>query len=309
MTASDGGRGPDRPSDTAIRAIAALGLPAVTSSGIPADFRADRTLVVGVELIRQLRRRRTQLALGFMVALPFMLVLAFSVGGAGGTGGTSFVALAGSGAANFAVVTIFFSAGFLVLVVVSLFFGDTIAAEASWSSLRYLLAMPVPRLRLLRQKFLVAALLSVAAVTVLSATAYLVGLVAYGPSPLATPIGDDFGTRDGLLRLGVVIGYVAIQLSWVAGLAFLLSVLTDAPLGAVGGAVLVAIVSQILDQIEALGQVRLWLPTHYGPSWSGALVDPIRWDDMVRGVFTGLAYAFILVLLAFLRFWRKDITS
>lgn len=169
--------------------------------------------------------------------------------------------------------------------------------------------MPVPRLRLLRQKFLVAALLSVAALTILSATAYLVGLVAYGSGPLATPIGDDFGTRNGLLRIGVVVGYVAVQLTWVAGLAFLLSVLTDAPLGAVGGAVLVAIVSQILDQIDALGDIRLWLPTHYGPSWSGALVDPIRWDDMVRGVFTGLAYAFILLVLAFLRFRRKDITS
>ncbi|MET3808778.1 hypothetical protein ABIB25_005808 [Nakamurella sp. UYEF19] len=110
------------------------------------------------------------------------------------------------------------------------------------------------------------------------------------------------------MRIGVIVAYLAVQLTWVAGLAFLLSVLTDAPLGAVGGAALVAILSQILDQIDALGNIRLWLPTHYGPSWSGALVDPIRWDDMVRGIFTGLAYAFVVVL-AFLRFRRKDITS
>jgi ABC-2 type transport system permease protein len=310
VTAEEDPRRRDRSSDAAIRAIAALGPPAaVTSSGIPADFHAGRTLGVGVELVRQLRRRRTQLALGFMVALPVVLVLAFSVGGATAAGGTSFVALAQSGAANFAVVTLFFSAGFLLVVVVSLFFGDTIAAEASWSSLRYLLAMPIPRLRLLRQKLLVAALLSVAALVLLSTAAYLVGLLAYGSGALATPIGDVFGTRSGLLRIGLAVAYVTLQLTWVAGLAFLLSVLTDAPLGAVGGAVLVAILSQILDQIDALGDIRSWLPTHYGPSWSGALVDPIRWDDMVRGVFAGLAYAFVLVLVAFLRFRRKDITS
>ena len=42
----------------------------------------------------------------------------------------------------------------------------------------------------------------------------------------------------------------------VGTLAFLLSVSTDAPLGAVGGAVLLQILSSILDQIEALGAIR-----------------------------------------------------
>ena len=63
--------------------------------------------------------------------------------------------------------------------------------------------------------------------------------------------------------------YVAVYLSWVAALALLLSVSTDAPLGAVGGAVMVSIVSQILDQITALEDLRDYLPTHYGTAWSG----------------------------------------
>ena len=45
---------------------------------------------------------------------------------------------------------LFVSAGFLLVVPVALFCGDTVASEASWSSLRYLLAAPVPRARLLR---------------------------------------------------------------------------------------------------------------------------------------------------------------
>ena len=143
----------------------------------------------------------------------------------------------------------------------------------------------------------------------LPTTAYIVGLIAYGTGQLSTPIGDQFGTGTGLVRLVVVVGYLAIQLTWVAGLAFLLSVVTDAPLGAVGGAVLLSILSQILDPITALGGVRNWLPTHYSLAWTGALVDPIRWDDMVRGAFSGLAYATIFVAVAVLRFRRKDITS
>ncbi len=262
--------------------------------------------------MRQLRRKRTQLSLGFMVALPVILLIAFSIGGgdSNNNGNTSsFVDLAKSGAANFAMVSLFFSASFLLIVVISLFFGDTVASEASWSSLRYLLAMPVPRLRLLRQKLLVAALLSLSALIILPTTAYVVGLIFYGSGPLSTPIGDEFATGAGLVRLAVVVGYLAIQLTWVAGLAFLLSVLTDAPLGAVGGAVLLSILSQILDQITALGGLRNWLPTHYSLAWTGALVEPARWDDMVRGAFSGLAYAAVFVAIAVLRFRRKDITS
>lgn len=301
----------DASADAAIEAMAGLGAPVhSTASGVPAGFRPGHTLSVRVELMRQLRRRRTQFSLGFMVLLPLILLVAFSFG-SDSSGGTtsSFVDLAKSGAANFAIVSLFFSASFLLIVVISLFFGDTIASEASWSSLRYLLAMPIPRLRLLRQKILVAGLLAAASLIILPATAYIVGLIAYGTGPLSTPIGDEFRTGTGLLRILLVVAYLAVQLTWVAGLAFLLSVLTDAPLGAVGGAVLLSIVSQILDQITALGGIRNWLPTHYSLAWTGALASPVRWDDMIRGAFSGLAYAVVLIALAALRFRRKDITS
>ncbi len=301
----------DHSADAAVHAMSGLLAPtAAGAGGVPAGFRAGHTLTVGVELMRQLRRRRTQFALGFMIALPLILVGAFSLGSSSnGSRATNFVDLAKSGAANFAMVSLFFSAGFLLIVVISLFFGDTIASEASWSSLRYLLAMPVPRIRLLRQKILVAGMLSLTALILLPVTAFIVGAIAYGTAPLSTPVGDSFTTGAGFVRLAIIVGYLAAQLIWVAGLAFLLSVLTDAPLGAVGGAVLLSILSQILDQITALGGLRNWLPTHYALAWTGALVDPIRWDDMIRGAFSGLAYAMVFVAIAVLRFRRKDITS
>src|SRR6478735_682237 len=287
----------DHSADAAVAAMntAATSVP-VTAAGTPAGFRVGRTLPVRVELSRQLRRRRTQFSLAFMVLLPVILVIAFAFGtNNGARGAVSLVDLATSGSINFAVV--------------SLFFGDTIASEASWSSLRYLLAMPVPRIRLLRQKVLVAGLLSIFALIVLPVTALIIGGFAYGWNPVGTPVGEQFSYGQGLLRLGVIVGYVALQLTWVAGIALLLSVMTDAPLGAVGGAVLISILSQILNQIDALGDIRNWLPTHYSFAWTGALVDPIRWDDMIRGGFISLGYALLFAALAVLRFRRKDITS
>lgn len=302
----------DRSADAAVHAMA--GVRAATAAGpdgTPAGFRPGRTLPVRVELARQLRRRRTQLALGFLAALPIILWIAFSVGStsSNSTRGTSFVDLAKSGASNFVVVSLFFSVGFLLVVVISLFFGDTIASEASWSSLRYLLAMPVPRIRLLRQKLLVAGILSLAGLALLALSGWIVGALAYGSGPLSSPIGDQFSGGTAVIRLLLILAYIAVQLTWVAGLAFFLSVSTDAPLGAVGGAVLLSILSQILDQIPALDTLRNWLPTHYALAWTGALVEPVRWDDMVRGSFSALAYAVIFAGLAVWRFRSKDITS
>src|SRR5450759_1074332 len=212
-----------------------------------------RTLPLRVELRRQLKRRRTQFAFGFLVLLPFLLMAAFELGSNDSTGGgaASFVDLATTGAANFTIFTIFASTGFLLVVIVALFAGDTVASEASWSSLRYLLAAPVPRSRLLRQKLLVALGLSGFALVLLPTVALLVGWVAFGWAPVRSALGSTLSTPQALLRLAIIVGYLAVVMLFVAALGFLIGVYTDAPLGAVGGAVLLVIVSNILDAVSA----------------------------------------------------------
>ncbi|MGH3440153.1 MAG: ABC transporter permease [Sciscionella sp.] len=285
------------------------------AGGAPA-YSAGRTLGLRVELYRQLRRRRTQLALGFLVVLPFLLLLAFTLGSGNsnneGRQSGQLVDLATSSGLNFVTFALFASVGFLLIVIVALFFGDTIASEASWSTLKYLLVIPVPRVRLLRQKAVVAGALSLLGLVVLPLVALLVGVTVYGTGDMVSPTGQALAFWPGVGRLGLTVVYLAVQLSWVAGLAQLLSVTTDAPLGAVGGAVLVSILSQILDSITALGGLREYLPTHYSYAWSdlfnGALGD-LDWNDLVRGVLSALIYAALFTTLAVRRFSRKDITS
>jgi ABC-2 type transport system permease protein len=112
-----------------------------------------------------------------------------------------------------------------------------------------------------------------------------------------------------VLRLLAILGYLAVSLLVVASLAFLLSVSTDAPLGAVGGAVLLQILSSILDQITALGNLRNILPTHYSDAWLGLLSNPMQTDDLVLGCISALAYATVFFSLAWWRFLRKDVVS
>jgi ABC-2 type transport system permease protein len=273
-------------------------------------YRPEHTLPLRVELERQLRRRRTQVVFGLVVLLPVLLWVAFELApDSSPSGSFTLVDLATTSGLNFTVFAMFASSSFLLVVVVALFFGDTVAAEASWSSLRYLLAAPVPRARLLRQKAVVAALLSLAALLLLPVVALGVGTLAYGAGDMVSPTGVSLDYAPGVAKVLSGAVYLAVHMSWVAALALLLSVSTDAPLGAVGGAVMVSIVSQILDQITALEGLRDYLPTHFDDAWSGLLGDPVDWGDMTRGTFSALVYALVLGGAAIWRFQRKDITS
>ncbi len=293
---------------------------ATTDSGGTAGYRRHRTLPIRIELIRQLRRRRTHVGFLLLLALPIIVALAVKFGpssdpassgnGRGfGSGSADLVGLATSSAANFTVTMLFFASGFLLVVIVALFCGDTVASEASWSSLRYLLAAPVPRRRLLANKLIVGLLLSAAALVVLPAFAYLVGLITFGGGPLQSPLGGTFAGLDAVARIAAMSGYLFIALLFTAGLAFLMSVLTDAPLGAVGVTVVIVIISNILEAIEALGVVREWLPTHYSTAWLGLMSADVDWSPLARGAAYSIVAFAVFVAIAVLRFDRKDIVS
>ncbi len=248
------------------------------------EYSRQDTLGIGVELIRQMKRRRTLVAFLLVVALPLIVVAAVKFGpSSGGNGGGNqgggfgdgdfdLVGLATSGAWNFALTMLLFSSGFLLVIIAAMFLGDTVASEASWSTLRYLLVAPVPRRKLLRTKAIVGLILT--AITSADFGGRCLGLSALSPSGQVhspVPSVEHSPRVNPLQRLSIITTYIAITLLFPAALAFLMSVLTDVPLGAVGTAVVVVIVLNILDAIDALGTLRRFLPGDYGTAWVDAL--------------------------------------
>ena len=267
-------------------------------------------LPLRAEIGRQIRRRRTIGIFTVLTVLPLVLLLAFWLGdGDGDSGERGFVDLAQESGANLVIFTLFASTSFLLVVIVALFAGDTLPSEASWASLRYLLAAPVRRERLLRQKLVVATLSSVVAFFFLPAWTLVVGGVAYGWGPYVGPTGSQIGWPEFAGRLLIIVGYLLLVMSVVGALAFMLGVLTDAPLAAVGGAVLLMILCAILDSITALGSIRDGLPGHYAYAWRDALAPTVDYSDMITGALWSIGYAIIAIWFAFWYFLRKDITS
>ncbi|MFD5541966.1 ABC transporter permease [Streptomyces sp. NPDC127079] len=280
-------------------------------AAVASGYRAGRTLPLRVELVRQFKRRRTLVMGGILAVLPFVLLIAFAVGGQPGreNGRVTLLDTATASGANFAAVNLFVSAGFLLVIPVALFCGDTVASEASWSSLRYLLAAPVPRARLLWSKLVVALGLSLAAMILLPLVALAVGTAAYGWGPLQIPTGGALDTGTAAQRLAVVVAYLFLSQLVTAGLAFWLSTKTDAPLGAVGGAVGLTIVGNVLDAVTALGHWRDFLPAHWQFAWADAVQPHPEWSGMIQGTAVSVTYALVLFALAFRGFARKDVVS
>lgn len=281
-------------------------------------YSANRTLPLRVEFERQLRRRRTHIAYLLVIALPLIVCLAVKFGsnanssGGGrrlGSGSADLVGLATVGAANFTVTMFFFASGFLLLVIVALFCGDTVASEASWASLRYLLAAPIPRRRLLKQKLIVGLCLSLGAIALLPVASYLIGVIAFGNAPLQSPVGATYTLGESLWRIAAIGAFIFVSLLFAAGVAFMMSVLTDAPLGAVGAAVVVVIISNILNAIEALGSLRDWLPTHFSQAWLDLLAADVTWTNLARGAAYSIVACALCVAFGVYRFDRKDVVS
>lgn len=267
-------------------------------------------LPLHVELVRQLSQWRVLAAAAVLLALPVIVRIAFLLGGAQPSDtGTDLATLAQSSGGSFAAFVLLVSGGYLVTIVTAVLFGDLIAGEASRSTLKYLLAIPVPRLRLLGVKAVAATIVLLAALIGMAAVALLVGVLSYGPGGMQVPNGPRLDAGETLLRLALTTAVTPFGLLWAAALGLLLSVLTSSPLAAAGGVVVVAIVSTTLDQVEALKDFRLWLPTHWAFSYQQFLLQPIDLKPVAEALASGLVWVVVLGPVAAWWFHRKDVAG
>lgn len=261
-----------------------------------------------VEARKQVLRLRTYVGVGLVVLIPIIFTAAFKANPPKGHARSLFD-LSTSSAINVALTALTTVSAFLLIVVASLFAGETVSGEAEWGTLRYLLLRPVTRNRLLSAKLAVAFALTVVATFLIPLTGLAVGSLVFGWHAVQTPSALPLSTASALGRLALGTLYVAWSQAAYVAFAFMLSTMTDRAFAAVAGGVGLGVVSQILNNIAALNGASYIYPTHFLDAWHSLFFSPVQSGPMVRGVLLQVPYVVVFLGVAWWWFNRKDIVS
>ncbi len=141
---------------------------------------------------------------------------------------------------------------FFMSLAIGLFAGDAIAGEAQSGTLRYLLIRPVRRPRLILSKYAAAMTFTGTLLVIVICAGLVAGGIVFGIHPMPTLSGTSLSVVDGLARILASGAFILLAASGIVAVGMWISTLTDSGPGAIVATVIVAIASQIADQIPSL---------------------------------------------------------
>ena len=293
-------------------APAAAGGTPLAAHARPRNGLATWLRLLGSELHLMFRRWRNLALLGVLVVLPVVLGIGLRVsspgGGGGGPDASFFAQLAGNGVfLSFLALTILLT---LVLpLVIAVVAGDSIAGEAGLGTLRYLLTVPAGRTRLLSVKYAAVVIFGLAACLLVSAVSLIMGAILFPIGPVTLLSGTTVSLADGLLRLLWVTLYVAAGMAALAAIGLAISTLTEHPIGAIAAILVLAVASEVADNVAQFAVIHPYLPTHFWLSFDALLRAPIDTATLLHGLLSFAVYIVIFGSIAWARFTSADVTS
>jgi ABC-2 type transport system permease protein len=270
--------------------------------------------MIAVELIKMMRRPRTWLIIGMLLALPTLVAVLLAVTELGPRPGTGppFLSAVLSDGTLFPLAALGVVLPLFLPIAVAVLGGDAIAGESQTGTLRYLLVRPVSRTHLLLAKLTTVVAFVLLAVLVVAGVSYVEGRLLLGKAPAGGTVSLSGSTlsQDELgWRTALALGYVVVSMLGVAAVALFLSTLTTSSIGAALGTVGVLIASTVLLGLDAANALHPYLPTRYWLAFVDLFRDPILWRDVQRGLLVQLGYLLVFTLAAWASFSTKDITD
>jgi len=269
---------------------------------------ADRLLVSEFGLV--LRRRRNQLILLALVAIPIVIAVAVKLTTDSAAASTDSLI---GGITNNGIFVAFTALAVVIPVflpvAVSIVVGETIAGEAGAGTLRYLLSVPVARTRLLVTKFVAVAFWCVLIALVVAISGVVIGFAMFPVGDVTLLSGTRASLASGIGRLLVIVGYAALMMLALAAIGLFISTLTEVPIAAMAATLTVAIVMQVLVAVPQLHAIHPWLLSKHLLDFSDVLRDPLSYDGVRSGALLALAYIAVFFSLAWSRFTTKDVSS
>jgi ABC-2 type transport system permease protein len=276
--------------------------------GIPRRARVS-TRFLRSELKIIFGRRRNIAGLGVLAAVPVILAVSIRLSSSGQTGEPNFIgAITGNGLfVAFAALAL--ELPLFLPLAVSAISGDSIAGEANLGTLRYLLAIPAGRTRLLVIKYIAIVIFALIATLIVALVGVILGLSLFGGGDMTLLSGTQTSMADGVWRLVLSSLYLAAQFSALGAIGLFISTLTEQPIGATIAVLLVNVLMFILDQISQLDWLHPWLLIHWWTAFGDLVRDPIATESIQRGLLTAAIYAGVFWLAAWARLSTKDISS
>jgi len=261
-------------------------------------------------------RRRNQLLLLVAALFPLLIGIGLKAaaphGGGGNGPGSGSAAFFNQLAGNGVFLTFIALSLLLILVlpvVVAVVAGDSIAGEAGYGTLRYLLAVPAGRTRLLVVKYATIVVWCVAAVFIVAAVALVVGAALFPVGPVTLLSGDTVSLGSGLVRVLLVTLYVCAAMAAIGAVGLAISSFTEHSIGAIAALMILIVTSEVVDTIPQFAVVAPYLPTHWWNSFDALLRTPVDTTTLWHGLLSFAVYAVLFFLIAWARFTSSDVTS
>jgi ABC-2 type transport system permease protein len=257
-------------------------------------------------------RPRNLALLGVLAIVPvfFGIVFRLTISSIEGGGGPPFLnQLAGNGVFLALVVLTFTLTVLLLPLTVGVVSADAIAGEAGLGTLRGLLTVPSGRTRLLAVKYAAIVVFSLAACLLATVMSLIMGFILFHVGPVTLLSGTTVSLGAGVLRVLTVALFAAAAMASLGAMGLAASTLTQHPVGAIAGVLVLTVASEICDQVPQLSGIHSYLPTHYWLSWDGLFRSPVDWSGVEHGLVSFGLYAVIFGAIAWAKLTSADITS
>lgn len=280
----------------------------------PTDVRRPASPVSPRFLLSELRliggRRRNQAGLLVLAGVPILISIAVksTLSQPGQDAPNFFRSITGNGL-FVALAALTIEIGLFLPLAVSVIAGDSVAGEANLGTLRYLLAVPVTRMRLLMVKLAAITVGAFVATFTVALVGIVMGLALFGGGSMTLLSGTQIGFGEGLLRVLLAAAYLACGLAALGAVGLFVSTLTEQPIGATIATVIFSSTCFILDSIPQVGWLHPYLLTHHWLDFGDLFRAPIAWGNVLAGLYLAVGYTVVFTAAAWARFAGKDVTS
>jgi ABC-2 type transport system permease protein len=260
------------------------------------------------ELAKLLAQKRTYLGLIAAVLVPIIFVVVLVLQ----TGGPNDVPLGryirDTGLAVPFVVLFFMSIWGLPLIT-ALVAGDIVAAETHNDTLKTILTRSRDRGQVFAGKVLAVLTYTLTVVLAMGLVGLVAGSIAWGFHPLTSLSGTTVSAGHGFVLLMASLAVYSLPLVGIASFGVLLSTVTRNSAASVVGALMFALLMQLLGVLPGTESFRGYLLGTQFEAWHGFLRTPADWVPVIRALWVCALYISLPLFAAYLVFLRRDVAG